>query len=101
MAFVQDAQQPLSVYGTQVYQRRGLMGAPVLFATQPDLPGPARLFATYDGYTFKEMWTDGQGLVGLMTAMGPSVSGKYFGRLNRVSYFAGTRTCSPLCRRRS
>lgn len=91
LAFVQDAQQTLTVYGTQVYQRRGLIGAPVLFASQTDLLGPARLFATYDGYTFKEMWTDSQAYTsrGLMTAMGPSQSGKYFGRLNRVSYFAG------------
>lgn len=91
MAFVQDPQQPLTVYGTQPYQRRGLPGAPVLFPVQTDLTGPARLFATYDGYTFKEMWTDSQTYAsrGLMTAMGPTESGKYLGRLNRIDYFAG------------
>lgn len=52
--------------------------------------GPARLFATYDGYNFREVWTDNQSYVnhGLRTMVGPTITGKYHGRLDRVTNYA-------------
>lgn len=61
------------------FRARGLPDAPVLIAASGANNNPGRVWATYDGYTFREVWTDTIGYQdrGATIAVGPTVAGTY------------------------
>jgi hypothetical protein len=88
LAYAIDANSSLTVVGQQTFRSRRTPDAPVLmsYLTSDVVSGPGRLVATYDGYTFRQVWTDqGQSytLNGLYSMVGPSTVGSFYGRLSR------------------
>lgn len=74
---------------TGAYDNRAEPGAPVTLAFNTGgISGAARALATYDGYTFREVWNDEPNSYinyGLQRLLGPTLSNKYVGRFTRDS----------------
>ena len=77
----------LRLYGNQAFRVRGVADAPLVFSFQT---GPTadsgRAVITYDGHEFHEIWRDSQTYTnrGLFTMIGPTRTGRYWGRLSRT-----------------
>lgn len=87
----------LTVLGSSIFQAQSMPGAPIVVAVMSGVPGPGRLWASYDGQVWVELWKDNVNATnhGLTYVAGPSLSGKFLGALNRVGDLKIKVTFSP------
>lgn len=89
LAYAIDDEIVISHVSQMAFRGRATIDSPALFTflTAGVTSGPGRLVATYDGYTFREVWNDtgesynGQGLYSMV---GPTLAGNYLGHIQRT-----------------